>query len=163
MPSHHSEKKARRLHEKAWQDIGKSIEEDKKSKYYKDRAETVENSKVIYNDDPNAIQKLKDKLEYLEKQKKLKNFLLTMICIVVGIELLQFITISGCCDIDDVILNVLGSLIMFVILRISSINKFLRNIVLLEKNKIDYKDLIKKIIIILIPIICIIGVVFISE
>lgn len=26
----HSEKKARRLHEKAWQDIGKSIEEDKK-------------------------------------------------------------------------------------------------------------------------------------
>ena len=86
-----------------------------------------------------------------------------MICIVVGIELLQFITISGCCDIDDVILNVLGSLIMFVILRISSINKFLRNIVLLEKNKIDYKDLIKKIIIILIPIICIIGVVFISE
>ena len=32
-----------------------------------------------------------------------------------------------------------------------------------RKNKIDYKDLIKKIIIILIPIICIIGVVFISE
>lgn len=68
---HHSEKKARRLHEKAWQDIGKSIEEDKKSKYYKDRAETVDNSKVIYNDDPNAIQKLKDKLEYLEKQREL--------------------------------------------------------------------------------------------
>ena len=68
---HHSEKKARRLHEKAWQDIGKSIEEDKKSKYYKDRAEIVENSKVIYNDDPNAIEKLKDKLEYLEKQKQL--------------------------------------------------------------------------------------------
>jgi len=68
---HHSEKKARRLHERAWQDIGKSIEEDKKSKYYKDRAETVENSKVIYNDDPNAIQKLKDKLEYLEKQREL--------------------------------------------------------------------------------------------
>ena len=31
---HHSEKKARRLHERAWQDIGKSIEEDKKSKWY---------------------------------------------------------------------------------------------------------------------------------
>lgn len=68
---HHSEKMARKLHEKAWQDIGKSIEEDKKSKYYKDRAESVENSKVIYNDDPNAIEKLKDKLEYLEKQKEL--------------------------------------------------------------------------------------------
>lgn len=68
---HHSEKKARRLHERAWEDTRKAIEEDKKSKYYKDRAETVENSKVIYNDDPNAIQKLKDKLEYLEKQKEL--------------------------------------------------------------------------------------------
>ncbi len=98
-----------------------------------------------------------------EKQKKLKNFLLTMICIVVGIELLQFITMSGCCDIDDVILNVVGALVMFGILRIKSINQLIRNIFLLEKNKIDYKDLIKKIIIILIPIICIIGVVFISE
>ena len=68
---HHSEKKARRLHEKAWEDTRKSIEEDKKSQYYKDRAESVENSKVIYNDDPNAIQKLKDKLEYLGKQKEL--------------------------------------------------------------------------------------------
>lgn len=68
---HHSEKKARRLHERAWKDTRKSIEEDKKSQYYKDRAESVENSKVIYNDDPNAIQKLKDKLEYLEKQKEL--------------------------------------------------------------------------------------------
>lgn len=68
---HHSERMAIRLHEKAWQDIGKAIKEDKKSQYYKDRADTVENSKVIYNDDPNAIQKLKEKLEYLEKQKEL--------------------------------------------------------------------------------------------
>ena len=68
---HYSERKARRLHERAWEDTRKSIEEDKKSKYYKEKAETVENSKVIYNDDPNAIQKLKDKLEYLEKQREL--------------------------------------------------------------------------------------------
>ena len=67
-----------------------------------------------------------------EKQKKLKNFLLTMICIVVGIELLQFITMSGCCDIDDVILNVVGALVMFGILRIKSINQLIRNIFLLE-------------------------------
>lgn len=68
---HHSEKKARRLHERAWKDTKKSIEEDKKSEYYKNKAKTVENSKVIYNDAPNAIQKLKDKFEYLEKQKEL--------------------------------------------------------------------------------------------
>lgn len=68
---HHSEKMARRLHEKAWQDIGKSIEEDKKSEYYKDKAKSIENSNVIYNDDPNALQKLNEKLEYLEKQREL--------------------------------------------------------------------------------------------
>ena len=68
---HDSEKMARRLHEKAWNDIGKSIEEDKKSKYYKDKAETLESSNVIYGDDPNAISKLKEKLEYLEKQREL--------------------------------------------------------------------------------------------
>lgn len=48
-----------------------------------------------------------------KKQNNFKTFLLTMICIVIGIELLQFITMSGSCDIDDVILNVSGSLIMY--------------------------------------------------
>ena len=68
---HHSEPKARRLHERAWNDTRRSIEEADKSKYYKQRAESVENSKVIYNDDPNAIEKLKDKLEYLTNEKEL--------------------------------------------------------------------------------------------
>jgi len=68
---HHSEKKARRLHERAWNDTRRSIEEYDKSKYYKQRAKTVENSKVIYNDDPNAIEKLKEKLEYLENEREL--------------------------------------------------------------------------------------------
>ena len=66
---HHSENKARRIHERAWRDTKKSIEEDEKSKYYKNRAQTVENSKVIYSDDPNAISKLKQKLEKLENEK----------------------------------------------------------------------------------------------
>ena len=61
---------------------------------------------------------------------------------------MQFITMSGCCDIDDVILNVMGALVMFGILRIKSINQLIRNIFLLEKNQIAYKDLVKKIIII---------------
>lgn len=68
---HHSEKKARRLHERAWQDIGKSIEEDKKSKYYKNKVKSIENSNVIYNDDPNAIEKLKNKVAQLEKEREL--------------------------------------------------------------------------------------------
>lgn len=98
-----------------------------------------------------------------KKQNNFKTFLLTMICIVIGIELLQFITMSGSCDIDDVILNVSGSLIMYEILHIKSINELLKNIFLLEKNKINYKDLFRKIIIIVIPIILVLGVVLISE
>ena len=98
-----------------------------------------------------------------KKQNNFKTFLLTMICIVTGIELLQFITMSGSCDIDDVILNVSGSLIMYEILHIKSINELLKNIFLLEKNKINYKDLFRKIIIIVIPIFLVIGVVLISE
>lgn len=66
---HHSEKKARRLHEQANNDIRKSIELSKKSDYYEARARNAENSNVIYNDDPNAIQKLKEKLERLENTR----------------------------------------------------------------------------------------------
>ncbi len=68
---HHSEKKARRLHERASEDIRKAIEADNKSQYYLDKIQTVDNNKTIYNDDPNAIKKLKEKLEYLENERKL--------------------------------------------------------------------------------------------
>lgn len=66
---HHSERKARRLHEQANNDMRKSIELSKKSEYYEERAKNAENSNVIYNDDPDAIPKLKDKLERLENQR----------------------------------------------------------------------------------------------
>lgn len=67
---HHSERKHRRLIDKANNDIRKSIEMDDKSKYYADRAKSAENSKVIYSDDPMAIEKLKKKLEQLENEKE---------------------------------------------------------------------------------------------
>ena len=66
---HHSEKKTRKLHEKANNDIKKSIEFNEKSKYYSDRAKSAENSKAIYGDDPKAIEKLEEKLERLENQR----------------------------------------------------------------------------------------------
>ena len=67
---HHSERKAINLHRQAERDIRKSIELSDKSKYYERRAKSVENSKVIYNDDPNAIKKLEEKLERLQNQKE---------------------------------------------------------------------------------------------
>lgn len=66
---HYSEKKHRRLIEKANNDIRKSIELSDKSEYYKGKAESVSNSKAIYDDDPMAIQKLRNKLERLENER----------------------------------------------------------------------------------------------
>lgn len=68
---HHSEKRYRKLIEKAHNDIRKSIEYDDKSNYYANRAESAKNSKVIYNDDPNAIEKLKEKLIALEHTREI--------------------------------------------------------------------------------------------
>ena len=68
-----------------------------------------------------------------KKQNSFKKFALTMIIIVLVIELLQFITLSGSCDIDDVILNVSGALIMYAVLKIKSVNNLIKNIFLLEK------------------------------
>ncbi len=66
---HHSERKARKLHRQAEYDIRKSIELSDKSDYYEAKARHVENSNAIYNDDPKAIEKLKEKLERLENER----------------------------------------------------------------------------------------------
>ena len=70
LTDHYSAKSHSRLIERANNNIRKSIEEDKKSKFYSDRAESAENSKVIYGDDPQAIQKLEDKLTRLENERR---------------------------------------------------------------------------------------------
>lgn len=67
---HHSEKKHRQLLERAHNDIKKSIEEADKSKYYYNRAREAEGNKAIYNDDPEAIKKLEEKLERLKNEKE---------------------------------------------------------------------------------------------
>ena len=66
-----------------------------------------------------------------KKQNKLKIFTLTMILIVLLIELLQFITLSGSFDIDDLILNVLGAVILFLILKIKKINQLIHKLFLI--------------------------------
>ena len=67
-----------------------------------------------------------------KSMKKYYKFLITMIVIVIIIELLQFITMSGSCDIDDLILNVLGASIIYFIFKIKCINMFIRKIFLFE-------------------------------
>lgn len=48
-----------------------------------------------------------------KKLRKLKNFLIAMLIILVGVELIQLFTGAGECDIDDVILNLFGAIIAF--------------------------------------------------
>jgi len=66
------------------------------------------------------------------KINKFYKFLILMIILVVVIELLQFITLSGSCDIDDLILNVMGASIMYFICKISFIKKLIYKIFLFE-------------------------------
>ena len=65
-----------------------------------------------------------------KRMNKYRNFLITMIIIVVIIELLQFVTISGSCDIDDLILNVFGASIIYFITKLKCINKIIHKIFL---------------------------------
>jgi glycopeptide antibiotics resistance protein len=70
--------------------------------------------------------------------KKINNyykFLIIMIIIVIQIEFLQFITMSGACDIDDVILNLVGSSIAYLMFSIKDINRLMKKIFLLEKEE----------------------------
>lgn len=67
-----------------------------------------------------------------KKMNRYCNFFITMIVIVVIIELLQFVTMSGSCDIDDLILNVFGASIVYFITKIKFVNKFIHKIFLYE-------------------------------
>ena len=63
---------------------------------------------------------------------KYYKFLILMIILVVVIEILQFITLSGSCDIDDLILNVMGASIVYFVCKIKCVNKFINKIFLFE-------------------------------
>ena len=63
---------------------------------------------------------------------KYYKFLIIMVIIVISIESLQFISLSGSCDIDDLILNVMGASIVYFICKIECINKFINKVFLFE-------------------------------
>ena len=71
-----------------------------------------------------------------KKINKYYKFLMIMIIIILQIEFLQFITMSGACDIDDVILNLVGSSIAYLIFSIKGVNRLMRKVFLLEKEEL---------------------------
>jgi hypothetical protein len=68
---HHSEKRHRNHLKKMDNAMRRSVEADEKQKYYMGRAESLLNSTAISSDDPNAIDKLTEKLERLEGLQEL--------------------------------------------------------------------------------------------
>ena len=77
-----------------------------------------------------------------KKQNKIWVFIITIILTVLGIEVFQLVTLSGSFDIDDIILNLSGAIIFYFVLKIKSVKGLIRNIFLLEHNKINIKELI---------------------
>lgn len=69
-----------------------------------------------------------------EKQRRTGNFLLTCVLIVSAVEILQFATLSGSCDIDDLILNVGGAFLIYLFTKNKEAFGFLKQIFLLEKG-----------------------------
>ena len=67
-----------------------------------------------------------------KKMNKFIHFLVSMVLIVLIIELLQFVTMSGSCDIDDLILNVFGAILIYLIAKIRPVNNFIRKMFLFE-------------------------------
>ena len=67
-----------------------------------------------------------------EKQQRTGNFLLTCVLIVSAVEILQFATLSGSCDIDDLILNVGGAFLIYLFTKSKEAFGFLKQIFLYE-------------------------------
>ena len=94
-----------------------------------------------------------------KRQNKAFQFVITLTLMILGIEFLQLITGSGRFDIDDLILNLFGAVLVYLLFKIKSVNALIHNIFLLEKNKISKKSYIKIISFIVIAIVLFMGVI----
>lgn len=67
---HHSERATRRHYEKIHNAMDRSCEEQKKAKYWEQRAHSAASNNAISSDDPNAIEQLAAKLATLEHEQE---------------------------------------------------------------------------------------------
>ena len=66
---------------------------------------------------------------YKNKIKNIKQFLIVMIILTLLVEVLQFITYRGATDIDDVILNTIGAVIIYLLMKTKFAKKLLEKII----------------------------------
>ena len=64
---HHSERGHRADLKRIDNNMRKSVEHNAKARYYEEKAQTIDNDRAIYSDDPEALQKLKQRLSDLEE------------------------------------------------------------------------------------------------
>jgi hypothetical protein len=70
---HHSEKRDRRFRRRLWDLMGKSVAASDKAEYYEQKAAVIESNRSIFSDDPDAIEKLKEKIaEAIARQNFMK-------------------------------------------------------------------------------------------
>lgn len=68
---HYSEKRDRNFRKRIHNKYGKSFEASDKADYYRQKVATIESNRAISSDDPEAVQKLKQKIGGLEKNQEL--------------------------------------------------------------------------------------------
>lgn len=68
---HHSEKRDRNYRERIWNKYKKSVEAGDRADKLESRLEAIKNNKIIFSDDPDATEKLTDKLSRLEQRQAL--------------------------------------------------------------------------------------------
>lgn len=68
---HHSEKRHRNTLDKIHNTFGASVKADEKAAYYRDKADSLLNGTAISSDDPDAVDKLEEKLETLMATQQL--------------------------------------------------------------------------------------------
>lgn len=80
---------------------------------------------------------------FFKKQGKIGYFIITLVIIILGIETVQLITGFGRFDVDDLILNLFGAVLAYLVLNIRYVRDLIHNIFLLEGNKISRNEYLK--------------------
>lgn len=66
---------------------------------------------------------------FQSKIKNIKQFVIMIIILTLIVEILQFITYRGSTDIDDIILNTIGAVIMYMIMKTKFAKKLLKKVI----------------------------------
>lgn len=72
-----------------------------------------------------------------QKLYKFKNFLITIIVIVVSVEVFQLVTRTGSCDIDDILLNLSGAILFYGLWSINTTQKLLNKFYVIKVKKTE--------------------------